>query len=120
MVKLLSAIGKWLETNGAAIYATRPWTRYGDGDDIRFTTTALPDHPRRGQSRNRIRHEFGSAETLANVESVKLLGEDDALAFSTGEDSVTIEVPTSPPDCTSYAWCLQLECDREMMHPRLR
>jgi len=39
-VRLL-ALGAWLDTNGEAVYATRPWMRYGattdDGVDVRFT-----------------------------------------------------------------------------------
>ncbi|MGN5731987.1 alpha-L-fucosidase [Arthrobacter psychrochitiniphilus] len=39
----MAAMGDWLETNGEAIYGTRPWTRPGDGLDgsaISYTTKA--------------------------------------------------------------------------------
>jgi alpha-L-fucosidase len=34
---LLLQIGAWLDVNGAAIYGTRPWTKFGE-DKVRFTT----------------------------------------------------------------------------------
>ena len=36
-VKHLEYAGDWLQVNGPAIYATRPWTRYHEGDKVRFT-----------------------------------------------------------------------------------
>jgi alpha-L-fucosidase len=41
-VARLQAVGRWLRTNGEAIYGTRPWTiasaKAVDGRDVRFTT----------------------------------------------------------------------------------
>lgn len=55
--KILSTIGSWLSTYGDAIYATRPWTVYGEGEtqnsgdsyqytgkDIRFTKSKDGKH----------------------------------------------------------------------------
>ena len=36
-IAILTGIGRWLDVNGEAIYGSRPWTSYGDGD-TRFTT----------------------------------------------------------------------------------
>jgi alpha-L-fucosidase len=37
--QILAEIGRWLDTNGDAIYESRPWNKFGEGD-FRFTTRA--------------------------------------------------------------------------------
>ncbi|MBI4326826.1 MAG: alpha-L-fucosidase, partial [Chloroflexi bacterium] len=36
-IKRLEYVGAWLKVNGEAIYATRPWERWKEGENIRFT-----------------------------------------------------------------------------------
>jgi alpha-L-fucosidase len=40
----LEYAGAWLKVNGEAIYGTRPWVQYGEGQDVRFTRTKDGQH----------------------------------------------------------------------------
>ena len=42
--RALEYVGDWLRVNGEAIYATRPWKIYKEGDDIRFTRSKDGKH----------------------------------------------------------------------------
>ena len=43
-VAQLEYAGDWLTVNGQAIYATRPWTNYKEGEDVRFTRSKDNTH----------------------------------------------------------------------------
>jgi alpha-L-fucosidase len=43
-IKQLEYVGDWLRVNGEAIYATRPWKHYKEGDSIRFTRSKDQKH----------------------------------------------------------------------------
>ena len=43
-IKALEYAGAWLKVNGEAIYGTRPWVQYAEGQDIRFTRTKDGQH----------------------------------------------------------------------------
>jgi alpha-L-fucosidase len=38
-VERLAELGAWMDVNGDAIYATRPWEHYADGETVRYTFT---------------------------------------------------------------------------------
>lgn len=95
-IKQLEYVGDWLKLNGEAIYATRPWTYYREGDDIRFTQSK--DHkyvyaiglkwPGERLSLKRIRPREGS--------QVYMLGVRDPLAWNMDhEHGLVIEIPGS-------------------------
>ena len=118
--KILLDIGQWLAVNGEAIYGTRPWKIYGEGptqikagyfaekeykpftaQDIRFTTKGdalyaiCMDWPR---DPVRVR----SLSTLLplcrqKVADVQLIGSNEKLKWSHGEDGLTINPPARKP-----------------------
>jgi alpha-L-fucosidase len=116
-VGLLREIGAWLAVNGEAIYASRPWTVYGEGptrvtdgqftdgapvtyqpEDLRFTTrkeqlyvTAL------GGARDGRVDVRSLGRDLAlfqrEIGSVRLLGHPDPLQFERGPHALTVRLP---------------------------
>ena len=109
----LRNIGRWLKTNGEAIYATRPWTRFGEGptstpqghladlrfdgftaEDIRFTRSQdgtflyaiLLGWPQDG---------FCHIESLGNtaIQGVQLLANDQRLTYRQDQDGLLVELP---------------------------
>jgi len=105
----LLAIGNWLETNGDAIFSTRPWSVAGEGR-VFFTTNEnrlyaiMLDWPEDGnlilKSMNKWNPEV--------VESVKLLG-GEHLEWSFENEALTIQLPDSP--IGEYAYVLEFSCN---------
>ncbi|MEZ4709926.1 MAG: alpha-L-fucosidase [Caldilineaceae bacterium] len=121
---MLREIGRWLAVNGEGIYGTRPWVQHGEGptqvmegaftdtkrtiftsEDIRFTTkdAALYAHvmawPADGQVRIRA---LGDKSLLQrHIQSVALLGQDQALSWLVEGDALRVDLlgctPTAHP-----------------------
>src|SRR5262249_54982159 len=113
---ILREIGKWLSTNGEAIYGTRPWRVYGEGptevvagsfsdtkrapftgQDLRFTAkgdvlyaTALAWPEREVTIRS-----LGTASPhhAGGIGEVTLLGHDGPLRWTRSESGLTVEMP---------------------------
>jgi len=122
--KILSEMAAWMQVNGEAIFASRPWDIYGEGpfkvpkgvmnesletpftyEDIRFTTRAdvlyalamaWPDSG------------FMTLHALANglpqrrghIDKVELLGHATPLEFELGMSGLTVKLPTERPAFT--------------------
>lgn len=111
-VAILTGLGRWLAANGAAIYDTRPWTRFAADTDqgiaVRFTRSAAGDvvyaillgTPPAG------------ALTLEGVDlapaSVRLVADDRALAWSATPAGLRIELPELSADSPAHAIALDV------------
>ena len=125
--KVLLEVGGWLKVNGAAIYGTRPWTKYGEGptnveagsfhdtdtkpytpEDFRFTTKdgslyaiemAWP------KSQEALIHALPIGLAGASpVHAVTLLATGQSLTFAQKEDGLHIRVPSEAPGQYAFAY----------------
>jgi alpha-L-fucosidase len=118
---LLAEIGGWLRMNGEAIYGTRPWTVFGEGQaqsgkghhdedfvfsasDIRFTQSrdgrqlygiAL-GWPDEGEVLIRTLARTGESGP-GRIKSVSLLGHPGLLSFRQTAEGLTVALPPNPP-----------------------
>ena len=128
-VKILEAIGNWMQTNGEAIYATRPWKKFGEGPhsiksgsfagsstasldsaDIRFTVNKGGDivysivlgWP---EGKNFQIKSLGANSSLlpGKVENVELLGCVDRLQWNQSAEYLRVEKPLTKPCEFAYA-----------------
>jgi alpha-L-fucosidase len=98
MIERVSYVGDWLKVNGEAIYATRPYLRYHEGKDLRFTRTKDKKSlylislkwPGTVLESKLARAKAGSA--------IRLLGYNHDLKWKQSADTLTIQMPEELQD----------------------
>lgn len=129
--QVLLNVGVWLNTNGEAIYGTRPWTVFGEGPtqvrsgsfhdvdtenytehDFRFTTKGRTLYaiemawPKEG--RDAVLHSVGLAGS-GTVKSVTLLGSSAAIRFEQRVDGLHLHVPAQSPSHYAATFRIRFE-----------
>jgi alpha-L-fucosidase len=108
-VERLEYIGAWLRVNGAAIYRTRPWRVFGEGDHIRFTRS------RDGKYVYAISLQWpGKQLRLKSVRAVEgskitMLGVSRSLRWRQGLDGLVIDVARTKPCEQAYTFKIQAQ-----------
>ncbi len=104
--KLLLQIGAWLDVNGEAIYSTRPWKQFNEGN-IRFTTKGDTLYAiSLGWPTNAVSIASLSATnaSIGKVSGVELLGHQGALEFLQDETGLKIKLPADKPCDFAYSF----------------
>ena len=109
-------VGDWLEVNGEAIYMTRPWTHYKEGDHIWFTQS------KDGKYVYAIcKGEFGNTFKTKYVQPVRngriqMFGTNNLLKWRKENDKVIVDLPenikNNKPCEFAYVFKIQVEPDK--------
>jgi alpha-L-fucosidase len=132
---VLLSIGKWLKVNGDAIYGTRCWKKFGEGNaestkgsftdntataytarDIRFTTKGndfyaivLNWDDAAGVVIKSLNRE---AVADAKITKVSLLGSDEAIKWEQTDDGLKLSFPANRP--CEYAYSFKISFDKKV------
>lgn len=105
----LKEIGEWMKVNSEAIYKTRMYSVFGEGDKIRFTRS------KDGKTRYVFLFDFPAGEvslsnmSLSKNETVQMLGSRKKLPWKQNGKGVKIIVPQSFRSVTDHVWVLKIK-----------
>jgi alpha-L-fucosidase len=105
----LKQIGDWMKVNSAAIYNTRMFTVFGEGDNIRFTQT------KDGKTKYIFLFNYPSGKTLitkmpfAKNTVVQMLGSPAKIKWKDTGAGVELTFPGVLKKVTDYVWVLKVK-----------
>ncbi|MGZ3948217.1 MAG: alpha-L-fucosidase [Flavisolibacter sp.] len=104
----LKDIGSWMKINSEAIYGSRMYTVFGEGDNIRFTQS------KDGKTQYIFLYSIPKDKLILSKmqvpknTNIQMLGSSKKLKWKTEGDKVEISVPASLQDVSKYVWVLKL------------
>ena len=105
----LKEIGTWIKKNGEAIYATRMYKVFGEGDNIRYTQT------KDGKTRFIFLMQFPDKELvlkdmdLDKKSRLQMIGSKKSLKWKQTRDGVEISVPENVKSVSNHVWVIKVE-----------
>jgi len=117
-VAILRALGTWLDLYGEAIFATRPWTRFGgitDQDiEVRFTRAAAAAGATAGATVYAVLLGAPSQPAITLLDfpetpaSIRMVGSGEPLNWERSGAGIRIQLPESLPDQPAHAVAIEL------------
>ncbi len=105
-IDIVKSIGSWLKTNGEAIYATRPFAVFGEGN-VYYTRNGSIVYAisivRPGATLALTNLRKGSPY-VGTVTKVELLGHSGTVSFTQSTTALTITMPSGVPSSDAYAF----------------
>ena len=105
----LKEIGNWMKINSEAIYSTRMFSAFSEGENIRFTQS------KDGKTKYIFLFNFPennvilSKIPLAKNDKIQLLGDNKNLSWKQTEKGVEIIIPSSLRTVTDHVWVLKVK-----------
>jgi alpha-L-fucosidase len=106
-VERLAEMGKWLNVNGEAIYATKARKQYKEGDQVRFTVSKDDQFTYAIITGHKDYKVLLQSVKPAAGSKVRMLGVKSPLPWKMVGDQVEIQLPLKLP--TDYAWVLKIQ-----------
>ncbi len=104
----LKEIGAWMKVNGEAIYGTRMYDVFGEGESVRYTRS------KDGKTRYIFLFDFPKEKVrLSKINFTKdtklqLLGSNNKISYKPIENGVEISIPESTRKITDYVWVIKV------------
>jgi len=105
----LKEIGEWIRVNGEAIYNTRMYSSYKDGESVRFTQSKdgktkyifMFDFPENNVQITKI--------SILKTSKLQLLGSNKKISWKVNDKGVEIFIPKELKKVTNHVWVIKIK-----------